>query len=53
MTGLVIKKRKGKKIPQGVIELHTPGKMTETRVNSITLNYCIEQRVVVYYGLNF
>ena len=53
LTGLVIKKRKEKKIPQGVIELSTSGKMTETRANSITLNSCIQQRVVVNYGLNF
>jgi len=42
-------KRKGKKIPQGVIELSTSGKMIETRANSITLNSSIEQRVVVGY----
>jgi hypothetical protein len=32
----------GKKIPQGVIELSTSGKITETGMNSTTLNSCIE-----------
>jgi len=45
--------RKGEKIPQGVIELNTSGKMTVTRENSITLNSCIGQGVVVHYGPSF
>jgi hypothetical protein len=32
----------GKKIPQGVIELSTSGKITETGMNSTILNSCIE-----------
>ena len=47
------KEEEGKKIPQGVIELSTSGKMTETRENSIILNSCTEPRVVVHDGLNF
>ena len=42
-----------KKIPQGVIKLNTSGKTTVTRTNSITLNSCIELRVVVQHGLSF
>jgi hypothetical protein len=38
---IIYKEEDGKKIPQGVIKLSTSGKMTETRVNSITLNSCI------------
>ena len=53
LTGLIIKERRGKKILQGVNELGASGKMTVTKVNTITLNRCIEQRVVVHYGLNF
>jgi hypothetical protein len=41
-----------KKIPQGVIELSTSGKMTKTKVNSVALNGCVGQRVVVHYGPN-
>ena len=39
-------------MPQRVFEVGTSGKVTETRVNSITLDSCTEQRVVVHYGLN-
>ena len=53
LSGLVIKKRKGKEIPQEVIEVSTSGKMTKTRKTSITLNSCTEQWVVVHYGQNF
>ena len=53
LIGFVIKKRKRKEIPQGVIELSASGKMTKTRANSITLKSFTEKRVVVHYGQNF
>jgi len=50
---IIYKEGEGGKIPQGVIELNTSGKMTVRRANSVALNSCIGQWVVVHYGPSF